>query len=304
MKILSVILRIIVGLVFVLSAYVKLYPIELIEVAMVETGMIGWTLAPFAARILVGFELLLGLMLITGLYARFFLKISLITLVFFTVYLIFLLVFQGNNTNCNCFGLFLAMTPLESILKNMVLMLMLIFLLFGQKKGIRNRFRLYAAVAVSIVSFVLVFILAPIIIGTSHISDEELNYKLPLEIIYNDPDADQPSEKLDEGKHIIVFLSSSCQHCIVVGYKLHVLKTKHNQLPVYFFINGDEDDIRDFHFKTKSYNIPYSSIKAGVLIALAGNRLPAIFWLDNGYVVNKQTFYELSEKEILEWLDE
>lgn len=303
MKVLLVILRLLTGLLFIFSAYVKLFPIELTEVAIVETGIIGWGLAPIAARLLVGFELFLGLMLITGLYPRFFLRLSLLTLIVFTIYLLFILIFQGNNTNCNCFGLMYAMTPVQSIIKNSILICILLLIIFFRKSSKKQwKFRLPAIILVAVVSLTFVFISSPFIIGTNKAAQNELNYSMDFSLIYDDPDADQPSVDLTEGKQIIVFLSSSCPHCIVAGYKFHVMKKRNKSLPVYFFINGDEQDIMDFHFKTKSDNILYSTIQARTLIAMAGTRLPAIFWLDDGVVVNNQNYFEIDEKEINEWL--
>jgi len=303
MKIVSVALRIFVGFVFLFSAWIKLYPIELLEVAIVETGLVSWTIAPFAARALVGFEFFLGVMLITGLYKRFFISVSLGTLGIFSVYLLFLFITEGNNSNCNCFGLAWAMTPMQSIIKNLILAAVLLLVLFRSKQQTtKSRFRLYATIIAGVVSVALTFIFSPIIIGVNRFGDDPLNYPLELSLIYEDPSAAQPTVQLEKGKQIVVFLSSSCSHCIVAGYKFQVLKSDNPDMPVYFFINGDEEDIRDFHFKSKSSNIPYSPIKAKALIALAGTHLPAIFWLEDGVVVNKQTYFEISEEEINNWL--
>ncbi len=305
MKVIFIVLRILTGVVFLFSAYVKLFPIELTEVAIVETGIIGWKLAPFAARLLVGFEFFLGIMLISGVYARFFIKLSLATLFAFTIYLILILIFQGNNTNCNCFGLIYAMTPVESIIKNLILGFVLAIILYFKRNKEKNRkICLLILILAAVISLIAVFVSAPIIIGTSRLQAIELNYEMDFGLIYNDAEADQPDVNLSEGKQIVVFLSSSCPHCVVAGYKFHVMKTRNELFPVYFFINGDEQDINDFHFKTKSDNIPYSNIKAGTLIALAGTSLPAIFWIDDGIVVNKQNYFEIDEKEIDEWLKE
>ncbi len=304
MKIILIILRILVGFLFIFSAYVKLFPVEIIEVAIVETGLIGWTLAPFAARVLVGIELFLGIMLMSGFYEKLILKLSISMLSIFTVYLLLLLIFQGNNTNCNCFGLYLTMTPVESIIKNCFLIIILVFVFFKRRKFLKtSKLKFPFTIIIGIISLVLVFIFVPVVISTNHYSGDELNYKLNFDLIYDDPGADQPQINLESGKHCIVFLSSSCPHCIVAGYKFHVLKQKHHDLPVFFFINGDEDDIRDFHFKTRSEHIPYAHIKAGTLIILAGNKLPAVFWLENGTVVNKVGYYDIDEQEMIEWAE-
>jgi hypothetical protein len=303
MKIVKLVLSILAGLVFVISAFVKLFPVELFEVAAVETGLVGWMLAPFAARAVIGFEFFIGIMLILGFYRHFFVKISLYTLGIFTAYLLYLFFTEGNSSNCNCFGLAYAMTPLQSMIKNLILILMLAFVLWKSNPVQRKRYKLYLSIIAGIVSMGLPYVFAPIIIGVAGYDVDRINYPLDLAAIYEDPDAVKPETNLGEGKHIILFLSSSCQHCIVAAYKFSVMKSRYPELPVFLFINGDDNDIKEFHFKSKTGDLPYAHIKAGTLIYLAGNRLPAILWLDNGMVVKKQNYFEISEDEILQWLE-
>jgi uncharacterized membrane protein YphA (DoxX/SURF4 family) len=304
MKIILVVLRVFVGLVFVFSAYVKLFPIELFEVAAVETGLVGWQLAPFAARFLIGFELLLGFFLITGFYKKLFIRLSLITLFVFTIHLIYQYFTEGNNNNCNCFGLAWAMTPLQSILKNLILILLFVFLYIKDNNSKKKRWKLYVSIFIALISFAVPYAIAPVVIGVMGHGNDETGYVLDLSIIYNDPDAEQPSVQLSNGKHIVAFLSSSCTHCIVAGYKFSVMKSRHEDIPVFFFINGDESDIDDFHFKSKASHIPYAGIKASTLIYLAGSRLPSIMWLQDGVVIKKTNYFEISEEEIVAWLEE
>jgi len=303
MKIAKLLLSIIVGLVFIISAFVKLFPVELFEVAAVETGLVGWMLAPFAARAVIGFEFFIGMMLILGFYRRFFVKISLFTLGIFTAYLIYLFFTEGNSSNCNCFGLAYAMTPLQSMVKNLILALMLALVLWKSKPAQRKRYKLVLSIVAGIISMVIPYIFAPIIIGVTGYNADKINYTLDFAAIYEDPDAAHPEVNLGEDKHIVLFLSSSCQHCIVAAYKFSVMKSRYPEMPVFLFINGDDNDIREFHFKSKSGNMPFAHIKAGTLIYLAGNRLPAILWLDDGMVVKKQNYFEISEDEILQWLE-
>ncbi len=65
-KIAFFILSSIMGLVFLYSAYTKLYPIEPFEYTFVDLGIGGWKMAPFIARFMIGLEFFIGILLIFG----------------------------------------------------------------------------------------------------------------------------------------------------------------------------------------------------------------------------------------------
>src|SRR5690554_1640604 len=109
-----VFLCILMGAVFIFSGYTKLYPIEPFEYTFVDIGMAGWQLAPFVARLLIGLEFLIGVLLVFNLHLRKIIyKTGIALLLFFSVYLVLLIFFTGNKGNCGCFGSHLEMTPLQ-----------------------------------------------------------------------------------------------------------------------------------------------------------------------------------------------
>mgnify|MGYP003657248256 CR=1 FL=1 len=126
MKLVATILRVLVGITFVFSAVAKLYPIEPFEIIFVDLGISNWILAPFIARLIIVIELVLGLSILFNTWAKnaiYYLAQG--ALILFTSYLIFLLITKGNDVDCGCFGSWLALSPLSSILKNGVLFLFL-----------------------------------------------------------------------------------------------------------------------------------------------------------------------------------
>ena len=134
-------ISVILGLVFVFSGLTKLYPIELFELTFVDLGVASWYTAPVIARLMISIEFFLGIMLILNFSLRkFTLKATIAILVVFTVYLIVQLIMEGNKGNCKCFGNVLVMTPLESIIKNLV-MLAVSLVLYRWHKGFTLPFR-------------------------------------------------------------------------------------------------------------------------------------------------------------------
>ncbi len=300
-KIFCISLRLIVGLIFIFSAIVKLFPAEILEIAIVETGLMSWALAPFVARLLIAFELFLGIVLITGLYPRLIIKVSLATLLIFTVYLLIILLTQGNQDNCNCFGMLFFMTPFESVLKNIILIILLLISL--RLSSINKwRFSLITLISIGIISIVASFVSAPIILRSDFPVPGQINYALNFDLIYNNPDTEEPEVNLKEGKWILVFLSTSCKQCVVAGYRLSVINNSIKNLPLYFFINGDDEGIKEFHFQTKTRDIPYSNIKAQPMVYYTGGRLPTFFWIEDGVLVNQTGTYNFTGNDIINWL--
>ena len=103
--------RILLGLIFIASGLLKLFPIEPFELNFIDLGIANWFSAPIIARGLISFELLLGVFLIFDLAMKnFTIKATYGILIFFTLYLFYQLFKVGNNGNCGCFGTYLQMT--------------------------------------------------------------------------------------------------------------------------------------------------------------------------------------------------
>ena len=304
MKIHVIIFRIIsilVGVVFIISAYVKLFPIEILEIAVVETGLIGWTLAPIMARLLIASEFVLGLFLIMNIKPKLVSALTALSLIVFTIYLLAILIFQGKEVNCNCFGLFMVMNPIESIIKNIVLLLFVCLLYFKNKAINYPKEWLFLAIG-TFIFISIPFIVNPPIFDKSNFSYSiEKPYLMDFSVIYSDSEVEQPKLDLRKGKHLVAFYSYSCQHCIIAAYNLQLIAQRNPDLSFYFFINGDENDLKTFHNLTKSEHVPHSILLAKPLLILAGNNLPAIFLVNDSYIEERIHSHGIDEKRIKEW---
>jgi uncharacterized membrane protein YphA (DoxX/SURF4 family) len=130
MKILVGIIRIFVGILFIISGFIKLndplgFSYKLQEYFSAQVLNLEF-LIPFAlviAIVLVIFELVLGIMLIIGYLPRFTLWSLLIMIVFFT-FLTFYSAYFNKVTDCGCFGDALPLTPWQSFYKDVVLLVL------------------------------------------------------------------------------------------------------------------------------------------------------------------------------------
>ncbi|MEL6917739.1 MAG: BT_3928 family protein, partial [Bacteroidota bacterium] len=139
MKILVGISRIFVGILFIISGFIKLndpvgFSFKLEE--YFSQGVLDLPIfMPYALNIaifVVILEVLLGVMLLVGFRIKFTLWSLLGMIVFFT-FLTFYSAYFNKVTDCGCFGDAIKLTPWESFTKDVVLLVLIIILLLGRK---------------------------------------------------------------------------------------------------------------------------------------------------------------------------
>ncbi|MCE3259994.1 MAG: hypothetical protein K0S12_1635 [Bacteroidetes bacterium] len=306
-KILAILISAGLGLVFIYSGYTKLLPvIETFEFTFVDIGVGNWYTAPVIARLLIALEFFVGfLLLINYRLKKFTLPLTIGLLAFFIIYLLIQIGLNGNEGNCGCFGEHHKMTPLAAIIKNVIMIagaLIVYFFYEGWSLRLNKLFLSFAFVT----GVTVTMIMNPIdYTYTSNNTDEEVNYALELELLYQPEDTSKvqvPKVELRKGKHVVAFMSLTCAHCRIAGKKFRLIKKNNADLPIYFILNGDRPKLKAFHDDTRSDNIPFSFCNGKTFIQLAGAHLPRIYYLDNGVVVKKVDYYELNQYHIEEWI--
>lgn len=296
------------GLIFLYSGYTKLYPvIETFEFTFVDIGIGNWYTAPVIARALIGLEFFIGALLIINYnLKKFTLPFTVGLLLFFIIYLAIQIGISGNKGNCGCFGEHLKMTPLEAIIKNVVMIagaVLVYFLWDGWKLKFNKLFLLLFALP----PFLIPFIINPIDYSySSNNLQEKVGYKLDLELLYQPEDTVKvkvPNYELRKGKHVLAFLSLSCPHCRIAAKKFRLIKKNNPQLSIYFVLNGDKEKYQPFIDDTKADNIPYSYCNGKTFVQLASTSLPQIYYIDNSIVVKKVDYYELNQYKIEDWVN-
>ena len=139
MKNLTAIARIFVGILFVISGFIKLndpigFSYKLQEYFSPE--VLNLTIfEPFALPIavfVVVFEVVLGVFLLIGYQPKFTLWSLLSMIVFFT-FLTFYSAYFDKVKDCGCFGDALKLTPWQSFAKDLVLLVLILLIFYGQK---------------------------------------------------------------------------------------------------------------------------------------------------------------------------
>ncbi|SDM23654.1 BT_3928 family protein [Kriegella aquimaris] len=131
--------RIIVGVLFIISGFIKLndpvgFSFKLQE--YFSAGVLDLPFfEPYALTIsifVVIFEVMLGVMLLTGFRVKFTVWSLLLMIVFFT-FLTFYSAYFNKVTDCGCFGDAIKLTPWESFTKDIVLLVLIVVLFVGSK---------------------------------------------------------------------------------------------------------------------------------------------------------------------------
>lgn len=299
MRIIKITTSSIIGALFIVSAITKLFPIQLFEAALVEAHFSNWTLAPYFARIIISFEFLLGALLIGNIYfSKRILKLSVVTLIAFSVHLCIVIASEGNTGNCMCFGNVFVVSPLASLIKNIILIgLLLLLHIYHDGISTPNSYK--------ILLFLSVF---SIIIPLTQPFHKKL-HTIDSEVIGKHLDLRSISDtvhytNLAHGKHIVAFMSFTCPHCKIAAFKLHVMKKKNPNLPLFIFFYGKESQIADFQSETKIHTIPFTLLSQIDFIYRSGLKLPAIYYVENDIVVRKVTYLTLHQDEVEAWLQE
>ena len=133
------IVRIVVGVLFIISGLIKLndpvgFSFKLEEYFAAEVLNMEWFI-PYAlllAITVVIAEVMLGVMIILG-YARRLTLWSLLLMIVFFTFLTFYSAYFNKVTDCGCFGDALKLTPWESFWKDVVLLVLILFLFKGRQ---------------------------------------------------------------------------------------------------------------------------------------------------------------------------
>ena len=275
------ILRIIVGLVFIVSGLAKLYPIEPFENIFIDLGISNWTLAPFMARLVIAFEIFLGAAIVFSLWLKnkvYFLAQG--TLLFFTGYLIYLLFTKGNNVDCGCFGSLIVLSPSVSIVKNVIMMAALFFI----PKRYFSSGVSYGVILISSISLALPIVLNPI--GIHNMQGVEVNEDVDFSGL---PPLYETNKEVDfsKGEKVVAFFSYKCPHCINASRKFGLLNKKKNISNLYFVIGSKKEEGLLNFVKETEVEVPFIWMDSDDFFKYSGGSLPAIIYIEDGIMKKK-----------------
>jgi hypothetical protein len=206
--------------------------------------------------------------------------------------LVYALITKGNEDNCGCFGTVLEMTPLESIIKNIVMLLLGFLLLKPEIRTLKYLNFKFVPILIFIIAFALPFILNPVHIARSqNFAENSLDYDFEYELFKEYTDIDY-----SQGEHIVCFMSVTCPHCVVAAQKMTIISNNFDLPPVFLYLIGSEEKVESF-FKKSNSKFEYKMFPDENFFKLSGPYLPSIQYVKDGKVMAKWTNASLNEND-------
>jgi len=274
------IVRVLLGVTFLFSAYTKAVAPGFFEITLIDQGIaVTRNFAAQMTRFIIGMEFSIGLLMLLPFYTKRLMVLSAVLLSVFSVHLVYL-VFIGDNENCGCFGEMISMTPAESLLKNLVLFLVTMFVYF--KANERKINVLFPILGSSILTFFIWFIIP--------IPD---NNDFPFKKFSNFESIGRVD--LSEKNGLVAIFNLDCEHCQDAAKEISTLKKELNQFPNVFvlFYKEGSTSVEEFEKITET-KFPYALIDVNDFFDLIGNSPPRIYQIEKGQVKNiwDDSFYK------------
>lgn len=270
MTYLRIVLQLFLAVIFLFSAYTKAIAPGFFEVLLEQQGMVPNRMyGAWATRLIIALETWLGICLMVSFYGRFVLRFSFALLFVFSIQLIYLMII-GETGNCGCFGEMIRMSPLESLGKNVILLVINGFLLYHEGQSIKKPLFTWGL-------FPLLFVTTIFVLPTQTESSE---------VVKKFPTFGQASGiDFSQGEYLVAILNLSCEHCQEAAQALAELQSKGAKLPqvvALFFEEGDTT-VTQFNTITNS-NFPYEMIDVNTFFDVIGSAPPRIYWIEDGVV--------------------
>ena len=294
-------INIVIGSVFIIAAILKLMSIDEFEIYIYSFDIFSFLLTTFVSRIIIIGEFILGLFLILKINYKLTWRLTFISLILFTLFLIYVAIFR-QDANCHCFGELVELSPLESIIKNLV---MIVLLMLGQRTT-SSKLKAQSSKLLVLSSTFLVFIISPpdSIYKMIYSTEKEIStvdlYKSFDEVVKIDFTEeglvfDSISSFKEKENQLIVVVSSGCKYCRL-GLKKLSLIMKNEDLAtdnVDIFIWGSPEGIEDFRNETMTEDYAYWHIMPNRAIEITYGRFPIFISLKEKDIIKIGDFRDI-----------
>ena len=300
---LNAVLRIVVGLVFMASAVLKYLTVDSFDMYVYEHQLFGYIATETLTRCLIAAEFCLGVFMIAGVFLRFTKYTMLAFLVAFTAYLLLQpYLFDVDGENCHCFGDFFSLDRLQSVLKNIVLIALVVPInpaLPWQFRWPKTGFAVVAVLSLAAVfSLITPSYIDQALYGKEVSIDASLFRKAMLET--------EGGETLLQGRKVVCFYSTSCGYCRKAAKKVHIaMRNAHindNDVLIVFWHTNPEMPIDEFFEKSGVPPLQYVEIPMVTFLDITQGSMPVIAFVDNGDVMECHKYIELNERQMKNFL--
>ena len=298
MNILKLIIRIGIGVFFIVSAILKLLSLDHFELYIYSFNIVNFTLSSLVARAIIAAEILVGILLIAKVKYKFAWWLTMLMLIGFSLLLVYVILFR-EDSNCHCMGDLVEIKPSFSLIKNLVAIALM--LCIRKEKDYHFRGRVAVLVAAFLAAIVPPFALFPMDnIYNIFTKSDDNNYN---EAAFNSflQDSVMQDIHLDNGNYIVGVVSSGCEFCHTGCLKMAEM-AENNALDstrILYFIWGDSVSVQNFRDDTKSNAFRYVPINPLKAIQITNGAFPTFLFLQDGEVQKVADLRQLTEKEVI-----
>ncbi len=300
--ILPIVLKILLGLVFIFSAVVKIIDMDKFELYIYSYHFFSLNFSFLVARVAIIVELVLGIGLVSNCFHKLIWWGSMAMLAVYTLFLTYALVL-GRTDNCHCFGDIIEFNPWQSIVKNLVLMLL--FLLVYRVKEFRFKGRWLALIGVTLAVSVAVFVVSPPDNFTpSYDPEHNLQEELFDGILSESP---LDSLNLKQGKQVVCIFSTSCEFCRLSAQKLSLMQQLYGFPPenITYVFMGREEGIARFYEESGSAHYQDVLYEDAIrLLKVTNGYFPVIVFMEDGHVMHEYNLRNMKESEVKAFFQE
>lgn len=293
--VLKVLAGILLGLVFAISSVAKLSSLESFELYIFSFGYASFDLCSIAARLIIIAEFLLGIFLAFNILPRLTRWLTGLSLAGFSIFLLWR-AFIGDVESCHCMGNMVDMNPMQSLIKNIILALLLAYVWKDHGRILKHQIPVACITSAAII--IVVFLAFP---PDFYYRGSSESHDLSEEAFR--PVAD--SLGLSTGKRVVCFYSGSCEHCKHCVSKMAGIISRHS-LPkdsvfVLFMQTHENQDSVATSFFTENGEglvLPYDYLHPVEFIPLTNGSMPLVVLFEDGELVKEYDYLSINEKEL------
>ena len=307
-NILKEILRYGIGSMFIIAAILKLMSIDEFEIYVYSFDVFNFLLTTLFSRLLITGELVIGLLLIFKMCYKFTWRATLSVQILFTLFLVYVLVFRKDD-NCHCFGELVELSPMESIVKNVVVIGGLFLIKTTRLQDHKTTSKFVGLRKVLLITSVIIpFVVTPMdsVYKMIYSSEKEIStvdlYEsfdkvVAMDFIDNDIVFDSTYVFEPKGDKVVAIVSSGCKYCRLGVKKLSLMMKNNGVTPddVNIFIWGSREGILNFREETMTEGFYYWHIMPHEAVDVTFGRFPTFIILKEKEIVNISDFRDIDE---------
>ncbi len=299
LRIAALAVRMLLGIFFIVSAVAKLIDIDRFEVYIFSYNILSLNTSFLVARVVIICEMLVGIGLVANLFKRWVDTCAMLMLVGFTLFLGYACLI-GREDSCQCMGALVDIDPTRSILKNALLILLLLFAMGARPWQWRPRWFVWLPAVIAPV--VTVFILSAPDNWLFGPSDEIYNADEFATAIQ--PDGLLDTLNLDEGRHVLAFLTPGCPFCRMADEKLtHICRRNDLDSAAFVYLCPTADStLAPLTLDTTTFIRPCYLIPSLTYALITYGQRPIVFLTDQGRVVGTCHYRNIDERRLVEFL--